>query len=354
MLELQQVAIAYSGHTVVKDISFALNKGQIGCLLGPSGCGKTTLLRAIAGFEPVTSGSISLLQQIVSSGTVQQAPEQRQVGMVFQDFALFPHLNVADNISFGLGQLSRLARKAKVQQLLQLVGLPDLAKRYIHQLSGGQQQRVALARALAPQPKILLLDEPFSSLDSELREGLAREIRQILQQLDITTVMVTHDQHEAFAMADMIGVMQHGRLQQWASPYQLYHQPANRFVADFIGRGVLLPGSVLDNNTVATSLGHFTQPGTAQLAPGTAVDVLIRPDDIVQDNSSAIKATVHSKAFRGSHVLYQLQLTSGDTVQSLLLSHYNYSVGEQIGIKANLDHLVIFPRLAVQQTAVPV
>src|SRR5690606_2724839 len=196
---------------------------------------------------------------------------------------------------FGLGQLSRPARKAKVQQLLQLVGLPDLAKRYIHQLSGGQQQRVALARALAPQPKILLLDEPFSSLDSELREGLAREIRQSLQQLDITAVMVTHDQHEAFAMADMIGVMQHGRLQQWASPYQLYHQPANRFVADFIGRGVLLPGTVLDNNTVATSLGHFTQPGTAELAPGTAVDVLIRPDDIVQDNSSAIKATVHSK-----------------------------------------------------------
>lgn len=345
MLDLQNVAISYSGHTVVKDISFSLAKGQIGCLLGPSGCGKTTLLRAIAGFEAVTTGSISLQQQVVSSDSLQQAPEQRQVGMVFQDFALFPHLNVADNISFGLGHLSRPARKAKVQQLLQLVGLPDLAKRHIYQLSGGQQQRVALARALAPQPKMLLLDEPFSSLDTELREGLAREIRHILQQLGITAVMVTHDQHEAFAMADMIGVMERGKLQQWATPAELYHQPANRFVADFIGRGVFLTGTVQDDHKVATSLGVFAMPDTASFAPGSVVDVLVRPDDIVQDSSSAIKARVQSKAFRGSHTLYQLQLAGGETVLSLLLSHVNYAVGEQMGIRPELAHLVMFPRL---------
>ena len=345
MLDLQNVAISYSGHTVVKDISFSLAKGQIGCLLGPSGCGKTTLLRAIAGFEPVATGNISLQQQVVSSDSLQQAPEQRQVGMVFQDFALFPHLNVADNISFGLGHLSRPARKAKVQQLLQLVGLPDLAKRHIYQLSGGQQQRVALARALAPQPKMLLLDEPFSSLDTELREGLAREIRYILQQLGITAVMVTHDQHEAFAMADMIGVMERGKLQQWATPAELYHQPANRFVADFIGRGVFLTGTVLDDHKMATSLGVFAMPDTARFSPGSMVDVLVRPDDIVQDSSSDIKARVQSKAFRGSHTLYQLQLAGGETVLSLQLSHVNYAIGEQIGIRPELAHLVMFPRL---------
>mgnify|MGYP006192248899 FL=1 len=345
MLDLQNVAISYSGHTVVKDISFSLAKGQIGCLLGPSGCGKTTLLRAIAGFEPVATGNISLQQQVVSSDSLQQAPELRQVGMVFQDFALFPHLNVADNISFGLGHLSRPARKAKVQQLLQLVGLPDLAKRHIYQLSGGQQQRVALARALAPQPKMLLLDEPFSSLDTELREGLAREIRHILQQLGITAVMVTHDQHEAFAMADMIGVMERGKLQQWATPAELYHQPANRFVADFIGRGVFLTGTVLDDHKMATSLGVFAMPDTARFSPGSMVDVLVRPDDIVQDSSSDIKARVQSKAFRGSHTLYQLQLAGGETVLSLQLSHVNYDIGEQIGIRPELAHLVMFPRL---------
>ncbi|WP_445767275.1 ABC transporter ATP-binding protein [Rheinheimera sp.] len=345
MLELQQVAVAYSGHTVVKDISLSLAQGQIGCLVGPSGCGKTTLLRAIAGFEGVAHGSISLQRQQVSTPSQQLAPEQRQVGMVFQDFALFPHLTVADNIAFGLGTLNKADKLSKVRQLLQLVGLPDLGQRYIHQLSGGQQQRVALARALAPQPKVLLLDEPFSSLDTELREGLAREIRQILQQLHITAVLVTHDQNEAFAMADMIGVMQHGRIQQWATPYELYHKPANRFVADFIGRGVLLPGTVLEAQQVQTNLGTFTQRYASDVQAGDKVDVLIRPDDIVHDDNSGITAQVVEKAFRGSHILYQLKLQTGEQVQCLALSHHNHAVGEHIGIRLDLDHLVLFSRL---------
>lgn len=345
MLDLQQVAVAYASHTVVKDISLSLAQGQIGCLVGPSGCGKTTLLRAIAGFEPVAAGSINLQQQPLSSETVQLAPEQRHIGMVFQDFALFPHLSVADNISFGLLKTSKATKAAKVKQLLQLVGLPDLGQRYIHQLSGGQQQRVALARALAPQPKVLLLDEPFSSLDTELREGLAREIRQILQQLHITAVMVTHDQNEAFAMADMIGVMEHGRLQQWATPYELYHQPQNRFVADFIGRGVLLPGTMLDSQQVQTSLGLFRQRCASTAQSGDKVDVLIRPDDIVHDDNSGVTAQVTDKAFRGSHIMYQLKLQTGEQVQCLALSHHNHAIGEQIGIRLDLDHLVLFPRV---------
>lgn len=345
MLALEQLAVAYGPHTVVKEISFALAQGQIGCLVGPSGCGKTTILRAIAGFEAPAAGVVRLQGQPVSSAAEQVAPEQRKVGMVFQDFALFPHLTVADNISFGLKQQSKAEKAAKVKQLLQLVGLPDLGQRYIHQLSGGQQQRVALARALAPEPKVLLLDEPFSSLDAEFREVLARDIRKILKQLQITAVLVTHDQFEAFAMADMIGVMQHGQLQQWATPYELYHRPASRFVADFVGRGVMLPGVMLDQQQVETCLGIFRQRYLADAQVGDTVDVLIRPDDIVHDDDSGVKATVLDKSFRGSHILYTLALAGGEQVYCLALSHHNHAIGEQIGIRLDLDHLVLFPRV---------
>lgn len=344
MLALQQLAVAYGPHIVVKNINLALAEGQIGCLVGPSGCGKTTILRAIAGFEAPANGEILLQGRVISGVKTQLAPEQRKIGMVFQDFALFPHLTVADNISFGLAALSKGAKAAKVKALLQLVGLPDLGKRYIHQLSGGQQQRVALARALAPEPKVLLLDEPFSSLDAEFREVLARDIRKILKQLRITAVLVTHDQFEAFAMADMIGVMQHGQLQQWATPYELYHRPASRFVADFIGRGVMLPGVMNDPQYVATCLGTFRQRYLSDIGAGALVDVLIRPDDIVHDDSSDIKATVLDKTFRGSHILYSLALAGGEQVFCLALSHHNHAVGEQIGIRLDLDHLVLFPR----------
>lgn len=345
MLALEQLAVAYGPHTVVKNISFALAQGQIGCLVGPSGCGKTTVLRAIAGFEAPKNGVIRLQGQAVSDATMQLAPEQRKVGMVFQDFALFPHLSVADNISFGLKNLNKAEKQVKVKQLLQLVGLPDLGNRYIHQLSGGQQQRVALARALAPEPKVLLLDEPFSSLDAEFREILARDIRKILKQLQITAVLVTHDQFEAFAMADMIGVMQHGQLQQWATPYELYHKPASRFVADFVGRGVMLPGVMQDAQQVKTSLGIFQQRYLGNMQAGDTVDVLIRPDDIVHDDDSAIFATVLDKSFRGSHIMYTLALKSGEQVYCLALSHHNHAIGEQIGIRLDLDHLVLFPHL---------
>ncbi|CAM3659058.1 ABC transporter ATP-binding protein [Rheinheimera salexigens] len=343
MLALQHVAIAYSADTVVKDVNFALMPGQIGCLLGPSGCGKTTILRAIAGFERLKSGSIVLQKTEVSSAQQHINPEQRQVGMVFQDFALFPHLSVADNISFGLARASKAEKAQKVRQLLQLVGLPNLGNRFMHQLSGGQLQRVALARALAPEPKVLLLDEPFSSLDTDLRESLARDIRDILKQLNITALLVTHDQHEAFAMADIIGVMSDGELQQWATPYELYHKPINRFVADFIGRGVLVPGTVLAEGKVETNLGIFTPRYNNIMQQGARVDVLIRPDDIVHDDSSPVTAAVVEKTFRGSHILYQLKLKSGEQVQCLALSHHNHAIGEDIGIRLDLDHLVLFP-----------
>ncbi|MBD3620383.1 MAG: ABC transporter ATP-binding protein [Chromatiales bacterium] len=344
LLELDKVSIAYGRRHVVHEVSFQLEEGMIGCLLGPSGCGKTTLLRAIAGFEPVASGWIYLASEVVSRAGYALPPEKRQVGMVFQDFALFPHLTVEENIAFGIRQQSVGERKDRVTQLLQLVGLPAYGKAYPHQLSGGQQQRIALARALAPRPKLLLMDEPFSSMDVELREGLAREVRAILKQEGISGLLVTHDQFEAFAMADEIGVINAGELQQWANGYQLYHQPANRFVADFIGQGVLLPGTVLNPHQVETELGIIEGEVPAFCGKGCQVDILVRPDDIVHDDNADLPAEVLDKAFRGAQFLYTLRLQSGVKVLSLAHSHYDYEVGARMKIRLDIDHLVMFPR----------
>jgi iron(III) transport system ATP-binding protein len=239
-LTLQNIHIRYDDSAVVHDVNLTVADGQIGCLLGPSGCGKTTLLRAIAGFEPITQGTITLNGQVISEPGKHLPPEKRNIGMVFQDYALFPHLNIADNITFGIRKQSGKAKSQRVTELLELVNLPGYAQRYPHELSGGQQQRIALARALAPRPRLLLLDEPFGSQDVELREMLAREVRDILKREGMTAILVTHDQHEAFAMADEIGVLQSGRLQQWDTGYNLYHKPVNQFVAGFIGQGTLI------------------------------------------------------------------------------------------------------------------
>ncbi len=310
---------------MVKDVSLTLQQGQIGCLLGPSGCGKTSLLRAIAGFEPVQTGSILLAGMVLSKPDQWVNPEQRRIGMVFQDFALFPHLTEAQNIAFGVKKKPKAQQQQIVADLLALVGLPTLGERYVHQLSGGQQQRAALARALAPEPEVLLLDEPFSGLDADLREALAQDIRAIIKQRGISALMVTHDQFEAFAMADQIGVMQHGKLQQWGSAYELYHQPTNRFVADFVGHGALLKGEVLADHQVYTALGVFAQT-ESEFAVGTSVDLLVRPDDIVHDDESGFTAKVVGKSFRGSHILYSLELEGAEQVYCLAPSHHDHQL----------------------------
>ncbi|MBK1705303.1 ABC transporter ATP-binding protein [Halochromatium glycolicum] len=341
-LAVRDVDVAYGEQPVVRDVRFELERGTIGCLLGPSGCGKTTLLRAIAGFEPVSRGQILIRGQRVSRAGWTLAPEQRQVGMVFQDFALFPHLTVARNVGFGLRALSRRERQRRIDELLELVGLSQAARRYPHELSGGMQQRVALARAMAPQPDILLLDEPFSSMDAELREQLAREVRAVLKREDVTAVLVTHDQLEAFAMADRIGVMNAGSVHQWDTGFGLYHQPADRFVADFIGQGALLPAHVLNATQVRTELGRISGAQPHGLEPGSAAEVLIRPDDLVYDESSPRQASIVERAFRGAEFLYTLQLESGAEVLCLVPSHHRHAVGETIGIRLEADHLVAF------------
>ncbi|MFQ3198205.1 MAG: iron(III) transport system ATP-binding protein [Paraglaciecola sp.] len=346
MLNLSNICVAYDKKTVVKQVSFTVKSGEISCLLGPSGCGKTSILRAIAGFEPVTQGEIHLRGTLVAGGNTHTEPEQRKVAVVFQDFALFPHLNVGQNIAFGLHNYSAAQKSQRVTELLVLVGLADISERFAHSLSGGQQQRVALARALAPRPDLLLLDEPFSSLDAELREELGQDIRRILKYEGTSALLVTHDQHEAFAMADNIGVLRQGQLLQWASAYQLYHQPVDKFVAGFIGRGTLLAGKIINKNYVETKLGVFplTVEQVAKFSTAQALEVLVRPDDIVHDDDSASVAKVTARAFKGAHILYELTLNHDPTAKVLCLapSHHDHALGEHIGIRLDLKHLVIF------------
>ena len=348
-LELKAVVQRYGSHTIVNGVDFRLEPGSIACLLGPSGCGKTTLLRCIAGFEDVAGGEILINGVPVSSPGRRVPPEKRQVGMVFQDYALFPHLTVARNVGFGLGGMSATERDRRVEELLVTVGLGGQGHKFPHELSGGQQQRVALARALAPRPELVLLDEPFSNLDVDLRERLSVEVREILKKEGMTAVLVTHDQHEAFAMADEIGVMSDGRIQQWDTPYNLYHRPVNRFVADFVGKGVFVQGEVLDDRRVRIELGVLSSGvpvdcsrGCQACGRGCAVDVLLRPDDVVHDDSSPTRAEVRYKAFRGADILYTLRLDSGVEVLSLVPSHHNHALGERIGVRLEADHVIAF------------
>ena len=344
-LEIDRVEFSYPGHgPVARGVSFGLKEGEIGCLLGPSGCGKTTILRCIAGLEPVHGGEIRLAGEVMSRPGRTAPPEARRVGFVFQDYALFPHLTVGDNVAFGLKALPRAEREARVRELLAAVGMANAASKYPHELSGGQMQRVALARALAPKPHLLLLDEPFSNLDVELRERLSIEVRAILKALATTALLVTHDQHEAFAMADYVGVMHDGLIEQWDPPYALYHRPATRFVADFVGEGVLIDARAGDDDGIDTVLGPLHHCPGCSIKPGMDVSLLLRPDDVQHDDHSPLKAEVVKKAFRGAEFLYTLRLEDGNEVLSLVPSHHNHAIGERIGIKLDVDHVIAFPR----------
>ena len=351
-LEVSQLEVRYAGRSqaAVQGVTLGLRAGDIGVLIGPSGCGKTTLLRAVAGLEPVSAGEIRLKRELVGSAQLNVPPESRRIGMVFQDYALFPHLSVERNVAFGIHQLPRAEQAARVAEALQLVGLEGSGARFPHELSGGQQQRVALARALAPRPQLMLLDEPFSNLDVDLRERLAHEVRDILKAAGATALFVTHDQLEAFAIGDVIGVMHEGHLHQWDDAYTLYHRPATRFVADFIGHGVFTPATLFEADGKAwarTPLGDLTGLDTCPLPsafPDGACDVLLRADDIVHDDNAPVKAEVLRKAFRGSEFLYTLRLANGQTVLAHVPSHHDHQIGEWIGIRPEADHLVTFPR----------
>lgn len=341
-LSIQDLSLTRANTHILNQVGLHLAAGQIGCLLGPSGCGKTTLLRAIAGFESIQAGKITIAGLCVAGNGQEQAPEQRGIGMVFQDYALFPHLTVAENIAFGLHKLNKAEQQQRCQEWLQRLQLDNLAQRYPHQLSGGQQQRVALARALAPQPQLLLMDEPFANLDAALRESLSLEVRDLLKSLGASALLVTHDPTEAFTLADVIGVMQQGRIVQWDSPYRVYHEPANRFVASFVGLGSFLQSHVTSPRHINTPLGlvhgQCTEPnGTSE------VSVLVRPDDIVYDPLSSFRAKVVYKAFQGPSTLYRLALSDQQVVAALMPSHIQLNVDDEVGIRFDTGgHVVAF------------
>jgi iron(III) transport system ATP-binding protein len=343
LLEVDDISCRYGRDRAVDGLSFRARPGSLTCLLGPSGCGKTTALRAIAGFQDLEKGEIRIESLCVSKPGHLLPPERRQVGMVFQDHALFPHLKVTDNVAAGLRHQHENLRRQTVSSLLERMGLSALGERFPHELSGGQQQRVALARALAPRPRLLLMDEPFSNLDLDLRERLAVEVHDLLKEHGITAVMVTHDQYDAFVLGDEVGIMSHGHILQWDTPYNVYHEPTSRFVADFIGNGVFLRGTRTGERTVNTELGDIQGTLDRPALTSAVVDVLIRPDDVLPDPDGAISARVSRKAFKGADIMYTLTLPSGTTLLSMFPSHDNFSVGDHVRVRLNVDHLVVFP-----------
>jgi len=342
LLKLEQINIYYGSHHVIKNIDLELSEGEIACLLGASGCGKTSLLRSIAGFEKTNQGKVQVRGNIVNDKTTYIPPEQRHIGMVFQDFALFPHLNINNNIAFGLQGFDKKSKNQRVQELLEMIGLVDIGEKFPHQLSGGQQQRVALARALAPKPDLLLMDEPFSSLDVELREQLASDVRRIIKNEGITAILVTHDQNEAFAMADKVGLLHEGKIIQWDSPYNLYHQPATQYVANFIGQSVIIPGQIIDNNTIHTDLGTIHGKVPCGCQSSCHVDVLIRPDDLIHDDKSIHQLEIIDKVFRGAEFLYTLKLNNDLSVLCIAPSHHNHELNSNLGISLDMSHIVVF------------
>lgn len=348
---LDAVSIGVNGAALLSDIQLQLAQGDIGCLLGPSGCGKSTLLRIIAGFEEASGGQIALGGHILSQPGQSVAAEKRSIGMVFQDYSLFPHLNAIKNVMFGLHSMSKDEAESVARRWLAQIGLAGREQAMPHELSGGEQQRVALARALAPEPELILLDEPFSSLDLELREKLGREVRSIFKASNTTALMVTHDQHEAFAIADSIGILHNGCLEQWGSVYDVYHRPASRFVADFVGQGVLLAGEIVSGE-VRTAIGTFKLNNGAlagrQFDDGDAVDVLLRPDDVIHDDASDMTLRVVAKYFRGAEFLYTLALENGEQLLALVPSHHDHGIGENIGVRLEVDHVVVYPRPQAQ------
>jgi iron(III) transport system ATP-binding protein len=342
LLEVEALAAAHGGQRVFEGVGFALDRGAIGALLGPSGSGKTTLLRVIAGLHPPASGTVRLR----GGDATRLPPEKRGLGFVFQDLALFPHLTVAGNIGFGLARRPRAEREARVAELLDRIGLAGLGRRLPHELSGGQQQRVALARALAPKPDLLLLDEPLSSLDADLRPRLRDELKALLRADGTAALLVTHDQDEAFAFADTVGVMLDGRLAQWSEGYELYHRPASPAVARFVGEGRLLPVQGLGGGRVASPLGELALDPA--LSPGAVADgeaglLLVRPDDLVLGEGGT-EATVRDVVFHGAESMHRLVLDDGTELSALAPSHTRFRPGQRVRLRPDLAHVVVFPR----------
>ncbi len=335
-LEARNLFKQFSGSSrpAVQDVSFGLRQGEILALVGPSGCGKTTTLRLIAGLERPDAGDVFIGGRQVAGGNF-VPPEQRGVGMVFQDHALFPHLTVRENIAFGLRGKHRVEAQTTVQEMLELVGLAHLAERYPHALSGGERQRVALARALAPRPVLVLMDEPFSSLDADLRLEVREQVRAILKAMRATVVFVTHDQDEALFMGDRLAVFQNGRMEQMGTPEDIFHASATHFVAEFMGDSDFVPGQVTAQG-IQTSIGLL--PQHVSLPYGTPVEVAMRADDVDFAPDAKGNAVLVQRFFRGAFNLYRIRLDSGHVVHAFKPHTHLAQPGARLQACVSADH----------------
>lgn len=332
LVHCTRISKRFSGVVAADDVSFSLQPGEILSILGPSGCGKTTLLRLIAGFETVDSGEITIQGRLVSAESIHEPPDRRNVGMVFQEYALFPHMTVAQNISFGLDRLSKRERRRRLGELLELVQLTGLDKRYPHELSGGQQQRVALARTLAPRPITILLDEPFSNLDAGMRSEVRHEIEAILRENNIATMFVTHDRDEAFAMADRIGVMTEGRLHQMDTPDAIYNHPVSPTVAQLTSTCDFLDGCVKSGITT-TEVGELpcaSDSDKGGFDEGTDVTLLVHPEDFRVEADESGDHVVRSREFRGDETMLVVEMPSGASVRCRQRSYSKLTPGTRV------------------------
>ncbi len=348
-LIINDLSLAYGDNDnknkILSNINFDLDESEIGCILGPSGCGKTSLLRAIAGFEDIFSGSI-LKDGICISNKFENIPVQnRKMGMVFQDYALFPNMDVKSNVSFGLQNKTKKEKNDRVNYLLELVNLDKCRNKFPQELSGGEQQRVALIRALAASPEILLLDEPFSNIDADIKESLVSDVRKLLKELSITSIIVTHDQNEAFNFADKIAIMNKGNIEQVGKAYDIYHRPVNKFVADFVGLGIFLPILKKNDGTFETPLGALElEKLDDEMTKLEKLELLLRPDDVIHNDESKTKAIVIEKQFRGAEFLYKLLYNEQYPLLCYAPSHHDHKIGESIGIELDIEHYVIFEK----------
>ena len=346
ILRLQNVTKQFIQNTIpaVKDVTFTLQQGDLLGLLGPSGCGKTTLLRLIAGFERPYSGSVEIAGRTVADSRCWVPPELRDVGIVFQDYALFPHLSVAENVAFGLQQLTKQQGKERMEDAIALVGLQGLEKRYPHELSGGQQQRVALARALAPRPKLVLLDEPLSNLDIQVRLRLREEVRDILKAIGTSAIFVTHDQEEALAISDWVGVMRQGHLEQLGTPEEIYTHPASRFVAEFVTQANFLPAR-RQGDLWETEVGCFDVAMNRRQDPISSLtgELMIRQEDLLLQPSPDAPVVIRTRRFLGREYRYCLQTPSGNELHARTMTDTTLPVGTRVQLSIAGDSVRVFP-----------
>ena len=340
-LKIESTFINFDNESILEDLSLNVDKNEIVSVVGASAAGKTTLLRAIAGFENIKSGKIFLNDNLVSSEGHTVQPESRNIGIIFQDLALFPHLTVEENIIFGLSSNTKSYKTKRCNELINLLEINDILKKYPHEISGGQQQRVAIARAIAPKPEILLLDEPFSAIDEEFKEQLIKDVKTLLKKEHITTLIVTHNIKEAFEIPDKIAFIFNKKIVQYGTPYDLYHKPTSKEIANFFGISSYINGKVIEKNSIQTIFGIFKED-TSSFSIGSEIDVLIRPDDIIHDDDSLQSAKVVDKIFHGSDFLYKLSLKDGQEVFCYTPSHHNHEINEIIGIKHKIDHIICF------------